>query len=145
MLLVSGCNSSPASEEPVPSGQAVGPYDEAATLRPDLMKLEPAKASAGETVEVFYPRETHRGIHFVLEVQDSESWDLMYNLLSDWGEGKTPEVYRIGELFSYPDVGIGGPGPDKLVIPDDAPPGAYRICTGNAGTNFCAGLTIEAS
>lgn len=56
-------------------------------MRPDLMKLEPARVSPGETVEVFFPRETVRGVHFVLEVQDGDSWALMYNLLSDWGEG----------------------------------------------------------
>jgi len=110
------------------------------------MKLEPTKARPGEAVGVFFPDETLRGIHFVLEMQVGDTWTLSYNLLSDWGEGRAPEAYAVGESegFSYPAIGIGGPGPDALVIPDDVSPGSYRICTGNAGENFCTSLTIEA-
>jgi hypothetical protein len=28
------------------------------------------------------------------------------------------------------------------VIPDTAEPGEYRVCTGNAGTNFCAEIVV---
>ena len=116
-------------------------------MRPDLMKLEPASVRPGETIEVFFPEETLRGIHFVLEIQEGDSWHLSYNLLSDWGKGRTPEAHAVddSEEFSYLDIGIGGPGPDAVVMPDDVPAGSYRICTGNAGENFCASLTIEAA
>jgi hypothetical protein len=42
------------------------------------------------------------------------------------------------------DIGVGGPGPDRVPIPDVAEPGSYRICTGNAAENICAPIEVVA-
>ena len=48
------------------------------------------------------------------------------------------------EGMAVEDIGVGGPGPDHVPIPDPAEPGDYRICTGNAGADFCAPIEIVA-
>lgn len=42
----------------------------------------------------------------------------------------------------WPDVGVAGPGPDRIEIPADAPTGEYRVCTANAREDFCAPIEI---
>lgn len=42
------------------------------------------------------------------------------------------------------DGGVTGPGPDFVEVPDTASPGDYRLCTANAGQNFCALLEVTA-
>ena len=57
--------------------------------------------------------------------------------------GGEPLTVPVGtEGYGYPDAGIGGPGPDRVLVPEDAEPGAYRICTANAGDDFCAPLQV---
>jgi len=48
------------------------------------------------------------------------------------------------EGIGFPDIGVGGPGPDRVPIPDVAEPGDYRICTGNARDEFCTPIEISA-
>ena len=48
------------------------------------------------------------------------------------------------DALVVPDIGVGGPGPDRVPIPEVAQPGEYRICTGNAGVNFCTPIEIAA-
>jgi len=33
-------------------------------------------------------------------------------------------------------------GPDRVALPGDLQSGEYRVCTANAGDEFCAPLTI---
>lgn len=49
-----------------------------------------------------------------------------------------PKVVETDEEFFVDSVGISGLGPDPVTVPHDAPPGNYRVCTGNAGDNVCA-------
>lgn len=42
----------------------------------------------------------------------------------------------------WDDIGFEGPGPDFVEVPDTASPGSYRLCTANAGCNFCASLQV---
>jgi hypothetical protein len=127
----------------------LGPYDLEATIQPEVVDIEPAHVQAGDLASVFFPDESLRGIHFVLESRSGNSWNLEYHLVSDWGDGSnTPMAYKVGSIgedISIPDVGIGGPGPDAVLIPVDATPGEYRVCTGNASPNVCALVTVESA
>ncbi|MGQ0608815.1 MAG: hypothetical protein ACT4OQ_10190 [Chloroflexota bacterium] len=46
--------------------------------------------------------------------------------------------------MAVPTIGVGGPGPDRMSIPETVEVGEYRICTGNAGENFCTPIEIIA-
>lgn len=124
--------------------QVKGPNDPDARIAPDVIRLERTQVTAGEQLEIFFPKESIRGVHFALEARDDSGWDLRHHLLSDWGGERNPQSFPAGSpTFAVEDVGIGGPGPDTVVIPHDAEPGEYRICTGNMRDNVCALLTID--
>lgn len=143
LLVAAGCGTSPV---PLP-GVAGDPADPAAEIRPDLIVADPKVVEPGEVVGLTFPQETTRGVHFVLERQaGAGTWAYRYDLLSDGpGAGWERRWFPAGaEGFAVEDIGVGGPGPDRVVIPETAEPGTWRICTGNAGENFCAPIEIVA-
>lgn len=146
-LLASACISDRATDNSttLPTiSELSGPHDPDAEMAPDLIEVEPSVAAPGEEVSIFFPEETLRGVHFVLEGQQEEEWKLRYHLLSDWGGEREPESFPAETMeVQVEDIGISGPGPDAVLIPDDAPPGQYRICTGNMRENICSPLTLE--
>lgn len=111
-----------------------------------LMRLEPTEARPGEAVEVFFPDETNRGIHFVLEIQEGDTWNLRYHLLSDWGEERTPEAVAVDES------GKGSPIPMSVsAAPAPTPLSflkmSHQVATGCVQAmpvRSSASLTIEA-
>ena len=126
-----------------------GPHDPSAELRSDLMVVTPSVAEPGHEVAVTYPGGRERGLAYVLERStgtDSNGamWDathLMTATTEGYGSAPSWRAYGDGE-YDWEDVGFDGPGPDTLVVPDTALPGAYRICTGNSAENICAEVTI---
>lgn len=124
-----------------------GPYDQAAKMRPDLVVADPASATAGEAVELTWPEETLRGVAWTLEEQDGSSWQVRYFLTSRWeSDGGAPSWWAVseGEGTGWADIGVSGPGPDLLQIPDTAPAGQYRLCTANSSPNVCIPFEVLA-
>ena len=140
ILLVSGCGHV-LDPDPLDA-----PADPASEMKPDLIVADPQVAAPGAFVALTFPGETDRGVLFVLEERVGDSWALRFNLLSDGpGAGWQRSGHVPGEdALVVPDIGVGGPGPDRVPIPEVARPGEYRICTGNAGVNFCTPIEIAA-
>jgi hypothetical protein len=138
VVLVAGC--SPVLV-PLPDGE---PADPEAQMRPDLIVAEPVQVAPGDVLSLTFPAETMRGVHFVLERQAGNAWIHRFDLTSDGpGPGWQRRWSPAGaEGFAVEDIGVGGPGPDRVVIPDVAEPGTWRICTGNAGENICTTIEI---
>ncbi|HEY8170673.1 MAG TPA: hypothetical protein VIH24_06195 [Candidatus Limnocylindria bacterium] len=136
-LLVAGCR----MFEPQPANL---PADPDAEMRPDLIVVDPVGAAPGEVVALTFPQETTRGILFVLEREVGDGWQLQYYLTSDGpGAGWERTWQAAGaDGMAVEDIGVGGPGPDRVLIPDVAEPGSYRICTGNAGDEICTPIEI---
>lgn len=113
-------------------------------MQPDLIVADPAAISPGGVVGLTFPEESNRGVLFVLERRVGDSWAHRYDLLSDGpGAGWQRSWHPVGaEPIVVEDIGVGGPGPDRVPIPETAEPGDYRICTGNAGENFCTPIRI---
>ncbi len=140
LLVGSGCSGLP---EVAP---IVGPADPGAEMRPDLIVADPEVIPPGGIVALTFPEETTRGILFVLEERVGDSWAHRYNLSSD-GPGQPFKMswhLPDDENAAFPDIGVGGGGPDRRPIPEIAEPGHYRICTGNAGDEFCTPIEIVA-
>ena len=112
----------------------------ASEVRPDRMTVEPAEARPGEEVELFFPDETIHGIAFRLDRADGDGWDPVAGMNSDADGATYQQTGDVG--LGHIDIAVGGPGPDRVVLPDDLEAGAYRICTANAGDDFCAALTV---
>ncbi|MBW3665893.1 MAG: hypothetical protein KY469_22650 [Actinobacteria bacterium] len=119
------------------------PPEPAPSMRPDLLVLQPATARPGEFVAMHFPQVTMRGVAFQLDRRTELGWETVYWLTSD-GNGGKPTSIRVGSEGNYgwPDVGVDGPGPDRVLIPHGIEPGRYRLCTANAGDEFCAPLDI---
>ncbi|MBA3727954.1 MAG: hypothetical protein H0W94_01880 [Actinobacteria bacterium] len=108
-------------------------------MRPELMVARPSRPVTGGVVELTFPLETMRGVAFVLERHEDGTWQYLYDMVSDGNSGAPQTVPALTEGFGHDDVGVGGPGPDRVRIPEDAEAGRYRICTANAGDEFCTG------
>ncbi|WP_020391785.1 hypothetical protein [Kribbella catacumbae] len=123
------------SPAPVASGPTLDPRYQG------TMTITPATAAPGAEIALTYPAGYGRGIGFVL-VQPADGKQL-YTLIA--GRGKTkPSWYsaKDAEGRVIQSIGINGPGPDQLVVPDTAADGTYLLCTANAATKACALLTV---
>lgn len=108
------------------------------------MIAEPSTAAAGSVITLRFPTEFLRGVGFQLESRQASGWQLEYYLVSGygrrpWWHADDPNTQGAG----WPDIAIGGPGGEKLRVPDDAEPGVYRLCTANAKPTACTLLTIQ--
>jgi hypothetical protein len=129
-----------------------GPWDEHALTDPELLFAEPDEAVPGQKIELYFPAGTMRGLAFVLEEREASDWVQRYMLVAPSAGGPgapEPEPWWVpyGQDLSWDDVGIDGRRPDLLVVPSDARPGEYRICTANTPghiPNLCAALTVRA-
>jgi len=115
-------------------------------MRPDLITADPAEVSPGETVGLSFPEETLRGVGFSLDERVGGTWALRYYLSSDPAlvYERTPKWWPAGGRPTLPDIGIGGPGPDVVVVPPPTIPGNYRICA-NGADEFCTPLRVTSS
>jgi hypothetical protein len=110
------------------------------------MTVTPTMAVPGQRVALrFQPKEV-RGIAFSLSAWSDQGWTVAYYLSSDWGSpgSHTPDWWAVedSEGRGWPDVGIGGPGSDHVIVPDTAPAGDYLLCTENSVDEACAILTL---
>ncbi len=112
-------------------------------MRPDLMVIQPAAAAPGEQLALRFPEETPRGIAFELHRRTDGRWVTTHWMNSDANGIEYAGTAPVGtDGFGSIDVGVGGPGPDRVALPGDIQSGEYRVCTANAGDEFCAPLTI---
>ena len=128
------------------STEEATPYDADAQMRPDLMVAAPNPAAPGGTVELTYPEQSPRGLAFVFERQMPDgSWNHVYFLVASPADRPDirPEWFTAEQGAGWDDLGVGGTGPDRVVLPETAEPGPYRVCTANAGDEFCTPLRIE--
>lgn len=138
-----GCSSSggdgaPALKQPLPSVPASSA---------GAMVLDSTSVAPGDEIGLFFPEESPRGVAFSLAPWSGDGWEeVEYYLSSDWSQkSRTPSWWSKQDSAGrgWPDIGIGGPGPDHVVVPDSAWAGPYLLCTENASDQMCAVLTVE--
>jgi hypothetical protein len=138
-LTLAGCSTAFAPMQP-----AGAPADPEAEMRPDLIVADPVQVAPGDVLSLSFPEGTSRGVHFVLERQARGAWVHAFDLVSDGpGPGWQRRWSPAGaEGVAVEDIGVGGVGPDRVLIPDIAEPGQWRVCTGNAAPNICTTIEI---
>ncbi|MEU4606708.1 hypothetical protein AB0F43_27320 [Kribbella sp. NPDC023972] len=111
---------------------------------PNPVTITPDTARAGATVALTFPDAMGRGIAFQL-AKATEPSKILYYMTSDWGQPAKhkPTWWAYGESRGWVDVGINGPGPDHVVVPDTAEDGTYLLCTANAARQVCGLLTVR--
>lgn len=111
------------------------------------MTITPDAARPGDLVSVRFPADTTRGLAFALAPWSDGGWDEpSYYLTSDGGDPSAfqPDWWRADRPNrGWPDIGVGGAGPDHVVIPPTASAGPYLLCTANAPSEACALLTVD--
>ena len=152
LLLVTGCGPGAAmTAGGAGDGSSAGP--DASTVTPALdaqwrgtMTVTPSTAAPGQRVALRFRSKEVRGIAFSLSSWGEEGWTVAYYLTSDWGSPGSHRPHwssvEDSEGLAWPDVGIGGPGPDHVIVPDNAPAGTYLLCTANSAEEACALLTV---
>lgn len=110
------------------------------------MTVTPATAAPGQRVAMRFGSQEVRGIAFSLSAWGDEGWTVAYYLTSDWGSPGSHSVdwwsVEDSEGRGWTDVGVGGPGPDHVMVPESTPAGEYLLCTANSADEACAILTV---
>jgi hypothetical protein len=101
--------------------------------------VTPAVVTPGELVSLSFPNNLDRGIGYTLENIDDGR---RYILTSDAGGMGMAPAWSEGQAVWF-GIGIGGPGPDRIVIPSVATPGQYDLCTGTSIVPVCVTLTVS--
>ena len=134
-----GVSSVPSSERSL--GVSAPPAQPEGTIG-----VVPQRAQPGQVVSLHFSAHNRRGIAFSLDVFDCDSYVTRYYLIAPFGNGSTePSWWSVEDPeggLAWVDIGVGGPGPEWVTIPDDASPGLYRICTANAVRKVCGEVTI---
>ncbi len=125
-------------------GSASSNDSEASTPPPELgaiITLASENLRPGDKVSATFPASDLRGGFFYLYAWQDGEWSGPRFLLESDANGNAPRVVPMDQGMS--DYGIGGPGPDGLILPSDIAPGSWRICTANARENVCGQFTVE--
>jgi hypothetical protein len=120
------------------------PFREDAAFAPDRIVLSADRAEPGEVIEVEWPEEDQRGLGYVLELQVGDDWDLHYFMVAGTaGSGEPGEWWAVddAEGRGWDDIGVGGPGPDLVEIPEVAELADYRVCA--TDVPVCAPLKVD--
>lgn len=123
---------------PSPSGPS---FDPAAIGDPARMRVEPERVAPGELVALTFPAGDERGLLFALDRPAGAGWERLALLFSD-ANGGQPAWFPADREVAVEAIGIGGPGPDRVPIPEELPAGTYRICTANAVAELCAAIEV---
>lgn len=111
------------------------------------MRVAPTSATPGQEVALRFPSDSQRGIAFSLAQWSEGQWEEKYFLTSDWGTSgdATPTWWTVEDSADrgWEQVGVSGPGPDRVLVPESASPGDYRLCTANALDEAGALLTVS--
>jgi hypothetical protein len=111
-------------------------------MNPDAMVVEPSRAKPGEIVSLTYPDGLDRGILYAIDARSANEWRRASMLISDAAGGRPMWFEADDESVAVEAIGIAGPGPDRVPIPETLEPGEYRICTANAGENVCTPIDV---
>lgn len=141
-IIDNGVASDPALGAPIEVGGAVTLSPATESAGPTEMVARPAVVTPGQTVDLMFPTQELRGWSFTLEISEGEGWRPAFDLVAASGPNSEPSWAPTGEERGMADVGIGGLGPDTVVVPPVAEPGRYRLCTGNAAVEQCTTITV---
>lgn len=114
----------------------------------DPIDLTPKTAQPRALVSMGFPKSGMRGIAFSLDKWEDGEWQAAYYLTSDGGSlGWEPSWWSLADAEGrgWRDIGVSGPGPDQVIVPNTATNGFYRLCTANAVEEACGLLEVNSS
>jgi len=108
------------------------------------MNIDPSAVPPGALITLHFPTGLRRGLYFSLESRQATDWRLDYYLVTttDGNPARRPWYRADDPDMVFFDVGISGPGGEKVLIPDVATPGDYQLCIAGSKQTACSALTI---
>lgn len=104
-------------------------FDLTTPIWPDpTIEIQPEAPAPGDRVELRFPGNDLRGLYFRLEQRVGNDWEMTHFLISHLDRAG-PTAASVDQAIMLADVGVGGPGPDVVVLPEEMPTGEWRICT----------------
>jgi hypothetical protein len=122
--------------QPIPALSEAAPFEgcQTTTGKPPGentgLRLTPANLKPGQPLQlkVTAGGDVMRGVDSYLECWDGKGWSTRYLLEVGWGSPEAKPTARIyGPGAVIVSLGLIGPGPEDLVLPEHMPPGWYRI------------------
>lgn len=109
------------------------------------MTIDPSTAPPGSLVTLHFPSSIRRGMYFSLESRQATGWRLDYYLVATTEKNpKELSWYRADDPnLVFFDVGVSGPGGERVRVPDVAVPGDYRLCTAQSKQTACSDFKIN--
>lgn len=110
------------------SGTERPPPETTDSIVPSSISAEP-----GEELSLSFRPNVLRSVGFQLSRWSGEAWSSPdYLLISDGGGsydcGDCPKAIGRDQDWAIDYIAVGGPGPDRIVLPREAPAGHYRGC-----------------
>jgi hypothetical protein len=106
------------------------------------MTVTPAVALPGQVVSLTYADDFMRGIAYQLVHDEGSATDLDAPAYYLSASDERVSWASADQDYAWVDIGVGGPGPDRVQVPDDIEPGEWLVCTANAAEQRCASLTV---
>lgn len=123
-----------------------GPRQQAAEISPERIRVEPTQVAPGDELELFFPQEDARAVYYWLEFDVDATWDeryFAYAVSRSYNTDGDPHTVPTGEEKGWDDAGVTGPGPDRILVPEDASLGRWRVCGPIADGEFCAEFEVS--
>jgi len=130
-----------ASPRP-PAEAAEGP------AKPVVLVVSKERAKPGAALALTYGGDDLqafvRGIEARLQRRERARWRTTHYLIAAFHNGQ-PASYPVTQPLAVVDIGIIGPGPDRVRLPQLLKAGRYRICTEmiRVPTGAAAGLPVD--
>jgi hypothetical protein len=136
-----------AREPELPMPTSDPPTPQLETRYINSMTAKPSTVRPGSVVTLGFPDQRLRGLGYSLESATAAGWRIDYYLVAARkSEEFGPKSWvRAGddEGFAWPSVGMTGPGGERVIVPDVALPGVYRLCTADPENQACTLITVK--
>lgn len=91
------------------------------------VRVTPSDLGQGDEFSVSFPAGTTRGTSWLLERQLGDGTWGVVNILLIGTEEREPSWAEPDDNAGLADIALDDPGPDNLILPDNVPPGTYRV------------------
>lgn len=136
---------SQSASQPTPV-MTSSPTDESpdAAAAVEQMTVVPDPAPLGAVVELQFPEGALRGVGFEFQRNVEGGWERTHWMISDGNDPDEMKTFpAVDDGLGTIDVGFEAAGSERVVLPEDVPPGKYRVCAWNIGEERCAEFGIE--